>query len=93
MTKNTLYKEIQQAHADAVASLKKYFASAKAVTSLEEAFRHTEKRYEVGIMNFLDYSAAKTRLTSAQSDLLQAKFEYIFNTKVLDHYKGQPITL
>jgi len=93
LTKNTLYKEIQQAHADAVASLKKYMASAKAVESVEEAFRYTEQRYEAGIMNFVDYSTAKTRLTSAQSDLLQAKFEYIFKTKVLDFYNGQPITL
>ena len=93
LTKNTLYKEIQQAHADAVASLKKYMASAKAVASVEESFRYAEQRYEAGIMNFVDYSTAKTRLSSAQADLLQAKFEYIFKTKVLDFYSGQPITL
>ena len=93
LTKNTLYKEIQQAYADAVASLKKYVASTKAVTSVEESFRYTEQRFEAGIMNFVDYSTAKTRLSSAQSDLLQAKFEYIFKTKVLDFYSGQSITL
>ncbi len=93
LTKNTLYKEIQQAHADAVAALKQYVASTKAVTSMEEAFRYTEQRYEVGIMNFVDYSTAKTRLTAAQSDLLQAKFEYIFKIKVLDFYSGRSITL
>ena len=93
LAKNTLYKEIQQACADAAASLKKYVASTKAVASMEEAFRYTEQRYEVGLMNFVDYSTAKTRLTAAQSDVLQAKFEYIFKTKVLDFYNGKPITL
>jgi len=93
LTKNNLYKEIQQAYADAMASLKQYMASVKAVAAMEEAFRYTEQRYEVGIMDFVDYSTAKTRLTSAQSDLLQAKFEYIFKTKVLDFYRGQPVTL
>ena len=93
LTKNTLYKEIQQAHAEAAAALKQYLAAGKAVASIEEAFRYTEQRYEVGLMNFVDYSTAKTRLTSAQSDLLQAKFEYIFKTKVLDFYNGRPITL
>ena len=93
LTRNTLYKEIQLAHADAVAALKQYLAATKAVASMEEAFRYTEQRYEVGLMNFVDYSTAKTRLTAAQSDLLQAKFEYIFKTKVLDFYKGQSITL
>ena len=91
--KNTLQKEIQQSHADAMASFKKYIASAKTVTSTEEAFRTTEQRYEVGIMNFVDYSTAKMRLTTAQSELLQAKFEYIFKTKILDFYNGQPISL
>ncbi len=93
LTKNTLYKEIQQAHADAVAALKKYLSSAKAVASMEEAFRYAEQRYEVGMVNFVDYSTNKTRLTAAQSEMLQAKFEYIFKTKVLDFYSGRPITL
>jgi outer membrane protein len=93
LTRNTLYKEIQQAYADAVAARKQYLSATKAVASMEEAFRYTEQRYEVGLMNFVDYSAAKTRLTAAQSDLLQAKFEYIFKTKVLDFYNGRPITL
>ena len=93
LTKNTLYKEIQQAYADAAAALKQYLAAGKAVANMEVAFRYTEQRYEVGLINFVDYSTTKTRLTSAQSDLLQAKFEYIFKTKVLDFYNGRPITL
>ncbi len=93
LTKNTLYKEIQKAHADAVAALKQYLAATKAVTSMEEAFRYTEQRYEVGLMNFVEYSTAKTKLTAAQSTLLQNKFEYIFKTKILDFYNGRPITL
>ena len=60
---------------------------------MEETFRYAEQRYEVGMLNFADYSTAKMRLTASQSDLLQAKFEYIFKTKVLDFYKGRPITL
>ena len=93
LIKNTLQKEIQQAYADAVASFRKYEASAKTVISTKEAFRATEQRYEVGIMNFVDYSTAKTRLTAAQSEMLQAKFEYIFKLKILNFYNGHQITL
>ncbi|MDR1584401.1 MAG: TolC family protein [Prevotellaceae bacterium] len=93
LIRNNLYKEVQQAYADAAASLKKYIASAKTVASMEEAFRYSEQRFEVGMMNFVDYSTAKTRFIAAQSELLQAKFEYIFKTKVLDFYNGRPITL
>jgi outer membrane protein len=91
--KKTLYKSIQQAYADAVASLKKYTASTKAVTSSEEAFRYTEQKFNVGMVAPVDYNSAKTTLLKAQSDLAQAKYEYIFKTKVLDFYKGLPLNL
>ena len=93
LAKNTLYKEIQQAHADALAAMKRFLAATKAVESMQEAFRYTEQRYELGLMNFVDYTTVKTRLTGAQSDMLQAKFEYIFKTNVLNFYNGQPIAL
>ncbi|MFH0842175.1 MAG: TolC family protein [Bacteroidota bacterium] len=91
--KKQLYKTIQQAYADAVAALKKYSASAKAVSSMEESFRYTEQKFNVGMVTPVDYNAAKTQLLNAQSDMSQAKYEYIFKTKVLDFYKGLPLNL
>jgi len=32
-------------------------------------------------------------LAAAESDLLRAKYDYIFKTKILDFYMGRPITL
>jgi outer membrane protein len=92
-TKKQLYKNIQQAYSDAVAALKKYTASKKAIVSMEESFRYTEQKFNVGLVTPVDYNAAKTQLLRAQSDLAQSKYEYIFKTKVLDFYKGIPITL
>jgi outer membrane protein len=92
-TKKQLYKNIQQAYSDAVAALKKYNASNKAVTSMEESFRYTEQKFNVGLVTPVDYSAAKTQLLKAQSELAQSKYEYIFKTKVLDFYKGIPLNL
>jgi len=91
--KKTLYKNIQQAYADAVAALKKYSASMKAVTSMEESFRYTEQKFNQGMVTPVDYNAAKTQLLNAQSDMSQAKYEYVFKTKVLDFYKGLPLSL
>jgi len=88
-----LYKTIQQSYADAVASLKKYTASKKAVVSSEEAFRYTEQKFKEGMVTPVDYNVAKTQLLNAQSDMSQAKYEYIFKTKVLDFYKGLPLNL
>jgi outer membrane protein len=91
--KKKLYKNIQQAYADAVAALKKYTASIKAVTSMEESFRYTEQKFNMGMVTPFDYNAAKSQLLNAQSDMSQAKYEYIFKTKVLDFYKGLPLNL
>jgi len=92
-TKNLLYKEIQQSYADAVAALKKYRATEKAVSFMEESFRYTEQKFNVGLVNSVDYNTSKNQLTRTQSDLLQAKYEFIFKTKVLEFYRGNPLTL
>jgi outer membrane protein len=92
-TKKQLYKNIQQAYTDALASLKKYNSSLKAVTSTEESFRYTEQKFNVGMVTSVDYNAAKSQLLTAQSDMSQAKYEYVFKTKVLDFYKGIPLNL
>jgi len=91
--KKQLYKNIQQAYADASAALKKFAASQKAVTAMEESFRYSEQRFAVGLVTPVDYNASKSQLLKVQSDLAQAKYEYVFKTKVLDFYKGIPLSL
>ncbi len=92
-TKNLLRKDIEQAYTNALASFKRYVANQKAVVSSSEAFRYTEEKFNVGMINSVEYNQVKNNLTNAQSDLLQAKYEYIFRTKILDFYNGQPIDL
>ncbi|MEN8156381.1 MAG: TolC family protein [Bacteroidota bacterium] len=91
--KLTLYASIQQAYADALASLKKFRATEHALVSMEESFKYTEKKFEVGLVNTVDYNASKNQLTATQSDLLQAKYDFIFRIKILNFYRGEPITL
>ena len=92
-SRNLLYKEIQQAYADARAALKKYRASEKALVAMEESFNYTKQRYDVGLVNTVDYNAAKNQLANTRSDLLQSKYEYIFKIKILDFYQGKPLSL
>ena len=92
-TKMDLYKNIQQAFADAVAGRKKYLATEEALVSMEESFKYSEEKFEVGLVNTVEYNIEKNRLTTTQSDLLQAKYDYIFKMKILDFYRGIPIRL
>lgn len=91
--KLVLYATIQQAYADALAALKKFNATRQALVSMEESFKYTEKKFEVGMVNTVDYNMSKNQLISTQSDLLQAKYDFIFRTKILNFYQGVPITL
>jgi len=93
LEKKNLYKEIQQKYLDALASKKKYIATESSLKSTEEFFIYTKKKFDVGMVNTLDYNLAKNKVTKAKSDLLQAKYEYIFAVKILDFYQGKAITL
>lgn len=88
-----LRKEIEQAHADALASFESYKSRQEALKSQEENFKYVQQKYEVGLISAIDYSIAKNNYLKAQSDLLQAKYQFVFNTKVLDFYKGKTLSL
>jgi outer membrane protein len=93
LAKNTVNQSIQSAYADAKAALNQYRASQKALEALSESFKYVEQRFEVGMVNSVDYNTAKVNVTRAESDNLRAKYDYVFKTKILDFYQGKPITL
>jgi outer membrane protein len=93
IAKKDLYKQIQRAYLDAVAALEKYNSASESVNSNSEAFKYSQQKYDVGIMSAVDYNTAKTLLITAKSNLIQAKYQYIFKMKILDFYRGLPIVL
>jgi outer membrane protein len=93
LTKKNLYKEIEQKYLDAIAAKKKYLATKSSLQAAQEAFVYAEKKYTVGLINSLDYNQSKNKVTKAQSDLLQAKYQYVFAVKILDFYQGKTIIL
>ncbi len=91
--KQLVYKNIQQAHTDALGAFEKYQSALEAVKSNEESFDYSQQKYEVGLVNAVDFSIAKNNYSKARSDLAQAKYEYIFKVKILDFYTGKAIKL
>jgi outer membrane protein len=51
------------------------------------------EKYANGKANATEYNEARTNWMKALSDMLQAKYDYLFRTKILDFYKGVPLTL
>ena len=87
-SKKTLYKEIQQAYYNAVGSQEKYRSSTVAAASAEDAFELAQAKYENGKSGITEFNEAKARYLSAASDLVQSRYEYLYQSKILDFYRG-----
>lgn len=88
---NTLRQSVETAYNDASASSKTYQSALKLVNARDEAFRMLKQRYDNGAANFVEYQTAENVLFQAKSDLVRAKYDFIFKKKVLDFYQGKPI--
>ena len=92
-TRQSLYKEIQQAHANALAADAKYRSSTEATLAAEDAFKLTQAKYENGKASITEFNEARTRLSKARSDRAQAACEYLFQSRLLDFYRGATLDL
>ena len=87
-TKKQLYKEIQQAYYNAVAAQDKYRSSMAAQQSAKDAFELIRAKYENGKSGITEFNEAKGRFVSAGSDLAQARYSYLYQSRLLDFYRG-----
>ena len=92
-SKKTLYKEIQQAYYNALAAEAKYRSSQSASEASEASFKLMSEKYANGKATATEYNEVRTLWMKALSDHIQARYEYIFRSKILDFYKGEPLEL
>lgn len=91
--KLALYKEIQQAYQSAISAQSKYSSTEKACDAAEESLKYAQERYEVGKSTVFEFSESKTKLLTSKSEQIQAKYDFVFRTKILDFYQGKPINI
>jgi outer membrane protein len=88
-----LIKNAEQAYLDARGASKRFTAVQNQVEALQEAFRVTEQRFNLGAANAVDYNVSRNNLNQAQSDMIRARYDFIFIMKVLDFYQGKALSL
>lgn len=86
-----LETKVYQAYNDVINAKKSYEAAQKTLEARSQAFSFSKERYEVGLLNSFDFSQSSIALDNAQSELLRAKYDYIFRTKILEFYFGIPL--
>ncbi len=92
-TVNELRQTIYQAHADAKSAYQSLRAARKSENASQKALEYARERFEVGALNQLDFETARNNYTQARSQLLQARYDFIFRMKVLEFYLTNQVVL
>ncbi|MBQ9661292.1 MAG: TolC family protein [Bacteroidales bacterium] len=87
--KKELYKEIQQAYYNAVTAQARYAGSRESAASARQHYELTEEKYKVGMAGVADYNDARNSWLRAESEHIQARFQCLYQTKLLDFYRGR----
>lgn len=88
----TLRQTIEQAYVNMNNAAKRFDALTVQVSALEESFRAADSRFNAGAIDFVAYNLQKTNLDKARANQVQAKYDYVFRTKILDFYQNKPLT-
>ncbi|MBO7539145.1 MAG: TolC family protein [Prevotella sp.] len=90
-TKKSLYKEIQQVYYNALNAQAKEKASQQAVATANDAFHLTQAKYENGKATITEFNEAKNNYLKSESDLVQARYENIYQQALIAFYRGKDL--
>ncbi|MHB8260659.1 MAG: TolC family protein [Bacteroidia bacterium] len=91
IVRQQLYKTIVQAFTDAQGALNKYISAKMAYETSQVSFDYAQQKFNGGALNSFDFNNSKNRVLKTQTDMLNAKYDFIFKLKVLDYYQGKPL--
>ena len=90
-TKKTLYKEIQQVYYNALNAQTKEQSSEEAVQSSKDAFQLMQAKYENGKATITEFNESKNNYLKSESDLVQARYENLYQQALLEFYRGRDL--
>jgi outer membrane protein len=88
-----LKQDIYTAYNQARGSFQTFNARQIEVATAERSFELASKRYNIGVMQTIEWLTNQSNLYNARINLLISQFDYVFKMKVLEFYKGQGIKL
>lgn len=91
-TKKTLYQDIQKVYYNALNAQAKEQASKQAVATANDAFHLTQAKYENGKATITEFNESKNNYLKAESDLVQARYENIYQQALIAFYRGKDMS-
>ena len=92
-SKKTLYKEIQQVYYNALNAQAKEKSSMEALQSSKDAFTLMQAKYENGKATITEFNEAKNNYLKAESDMVQARYENLYQHALIEFYRGRELNL
>ena len=90
-TKKTLYKDIQQVYYNALNAQAKEKSSEEALHSTKDAFALMQAKYENGKATITEFNESKNNYLKSDSDLVQARYENLYQHALIEFYRGKEL--
>lgn len=91
--RDQLKVNVQNAVTNFKASRDAFLAAERSLTASQAAFSDAQRRFDLGAINAFDYNNAVDNLDIARTELTRAKYQLLFNLKVVEFYLGEPLEL
>jgi outer membrane protein len=90
-TKNDVRKSVETVYTNQVSSGKKLIALGEQMDLEQRTYSDMEKKYSVGVLSATDFLIEKNNYNRVSMSLIQAKYDYLLRTKMVDFYLGKPL--
>ena len=81
--------EVRQAYLDYQTAQKRLDVTAKRLRAAERALEAEQARYDAGSSTLVELSQARATYVEAASERVQARYDFLFQSKLLDYYQGR----
>jgi outer membrane protein len=90
--RNDLRKNIETVYTNQVSAGKKLIATEEQMSLEKKTYNDMGKKYSVGAIDATDFLIEKNNYNKVSMSLIQAKYDYVLKTKMVDFYLGKPLT-
>lgn len=91
--KLNLKQNIQTSYFDVNSAFQTFTSAKELVESTELSYEFAQKSFTAGKINIYDLNTARNNYFNALSQMLQAKYSFLFRLKILDFYIGKPLEI
>lgn len=92
-TRNNLLQTLEQVYVDVKAQQERYDAALEKVSSASISYKYQSEQFELGMLNAVDLRQSKNAFLNANAELIQARYSVLLYRKILDFYRGKPISV